>query len=64
MYKARQTFCLDLFLLVAKNWKLFNFALFVLLCKLPNMKTKGSVYNAHIDFGGQICEKKVCIVHR
>ena len=22
------------------------------------MKTKASVYNAHLDFGGKICEKK------
>ena len=28
-----------------------------------NMKTKGSVYNAHLDFGGKICEKKVRIIH-
>ena len=63
MHKARQTFCLDLFLLVAQNWELFDFALFVLLCKLPNIKTKGSVYNAHLDFRGKICEKKVHIIH-
>ena len=62
MYKARQTFCLNLFLLVAQNWKLFDFALFV-LCKLPNMKTKGSVYNAHLDFGDKFVRKKVHIIH-
>ena len=27
------------------------------------MKTKGSVYNAHLDFRGKICEKKVRIIH-
>ena len=27
------------------------------------MKTKGSVYNVHLDFRGKICEKKVHIIH-
>ena len=32
-----------------------------LLCKLPHMKTKSSLYtsNVHLDFRGKICEKKV-----
>ena len=30
----------------------------MLLCKLPPIKAKGSVYNVHLDFGGKICEKK------
>ena len=27
------------------------------------MKTKGSVYNAHLDFRGKICLKIVRIIH-
>ena len=27
------------------------------------MKTKGAMYNVHLDFRGKICEKKVHIIH-
>ena len=30
---------------------------------LINMKTKGAMYNAHLDFRGKLCDKKVCIIH-
>ena len=36
---------------------------FVLLCKLPPIKAKGSVYNAHLNFRGKICVKKMRIIH-
>ena len=36
------------------------------LCCYANylMKTKGSMYKAHLDFRGKICEEKVGIIHR
>ena len=31
--------------------------IFVSLCKLLHMKTKGFVYNTHVDFRGEMSEK-------
>ena len=41
-----------------------DFVFFVLLCKLPHMKTKGAMYNVHLNFRGKIFDEKVCIIHR
>ena len=37
---------------------------FVSLCKLLNGKTKGSVYNSHADFRGEISEKSAYYMYK
>ena len=57
MHEARQAFCLDLFSMFHKLG-VVRLCIFVSLCKLLHMKTKGSC----AGFSGEISEKKVRII--